>query len=165
MRGRKGSGNIQYNDLFSSTPKRVLQLSHSNACGSQLRHGHIPVSGLLFMFARLLLVRSAYKSPTKNNFTSLMKSRNVVTLPDVMLTSHSIPQACWNVIIEHPFWVLLNKSLYCMFPDSFLPRVAVRVGEGPRYARLPDLFLPPTPIYNGKVKSRPRQTRFYHVNW
>ncbi len=27
MRGRKGSG------LFSSTLKRVLQLSHSNACG------------------------------------------------------------------------------------------------------------------------------------
>ncbi len=23
-RGKKGSGNIQYNDLFSSTPKRVL---------------------------------------------------------------------------------------------------------------------------------------------
>ncbi len=64
-----------------------------------------------------------------------MMSSNVLTLPDVMLTSHSIPQACWNVIIEHPFGVLLNKS-YCMFPDPFLPRVAVTVGKGSGYARL-----------------------------
>ncbi len=35
--------------------------------------------------------------------------------------------------MEHPFGVLLNKSLYCMFPDPFLPRVAVK-GSG--YARL-----------------------------
>ncbi len=34
------------------------------------------------------------------------------------------------------FGVLLNKSLYCMFPDPFLPRVAVRVGKGSGYARL-----------------------------
>ncbi len=32
--------------------------------------------------------------------------------------------------------MLLNKSLYCMFPDPFLPRVAVRVGKGSGYARL-----------------------------
>ncbi len=40
------------------------------------------------------------------------------------------------MIIEHPFGVLLNKSLYCMFPDPFLPRVAVKVGKGSGYARL-----------------------------
>ncbi len=34
------------------------------------------------------------------------------------------------------FGVLLNKSLYCMFPDPFLPRVAVTVGKGSGYARL-----------------------------
>ncbi len=34
------------------------------------------------------------------------------------------------------FGVLLNKLLYCMFPDPFLPRVAVRVGKGSGYARL-----------------------------
>ncbi len=32
--------------------------------------------------------------------------------------------------------MLLNKSLYCMFPDPFLPRVAVTVGKGSGYARL-----------------------------
>ncbi len=88
------------------------------------------------MLVRLLLARSAYKSLTKNNFTSLMKLSNVFTRPDVMLMSHSIPQACWNAIIEHPFGVPLNKSLYCMFPDPFLPRVAVMVGKGSGYARL-----------------------------
>ncbi len=121
------------------------------------------VACLLIMLVRLLLARSAYKSPTKNNFTSLMKLSNVFTLPDVMLTSHSIPQACWNVIIEHTFFgVLLNKSLYCMFPDPFLPRVAVTVGKGSGYARLPTtrLFLPTPPTYNGKVKGRQRPTRF-----
>ena len=60
-----------------------------------------------------------------------MKSCNVLTLPDVMLTSHSIPQACWNVIIEHPFWGATEQVVvYCMFPDPFLPRVAVTVGKG-----------------------------------
>ncbi len=88
------------------------------------------------MLVRLLLARSAYKSPTKNNFTSLMKLSNVFTLPDVMLTSHSIPQACWNVIIEHPFWGAAEQVVYCMFPDPFLPRVAVTVGKGSGYARL-----------------------------
>ncbi len=91
---------------------------------------HIPTrAGLLFMFARLLLARSAYKWPTKNNFTSLMKSRNIVALPDVMLTSHSIPQATWNVIIMHPFWGAAEQVVV-LLPDSFLPRVAVRVGKG-----------------------------------
>ncbi len=33
--------------------------------------------------------------------------------------------------------MLLNKSLYCMFPDPFLPRVVVKVGKGSGYARLP----------------------------
>ncbi len=76
------------------------------------------------MLVRLLLARSAYKSPTKNYFTSLMKSGNVLALPDVMLTSHSIPQACWNVIIEYPFWgaaehvVVLYVSRPFPFPRS-----------------------------------------------
>ncbi len=38
----------------------------------------------------------------------------------------------WSTI----FGVLLNKSLYCMFPDPFLPRVAVTVGKGSGYVRL-----------------------------
>ncbi len=32
--------------------------------------------------------------------------------------------------------MLLNKSLYSMFSDPFLPRVAVTVGKGSGYARL-----------------------------
>ncbi len=71
------------------------------------------------MLILLLLARSAYKSPTKNNFTSLMKLRNVLTLPDVMLTSHSIPQACWNVIIEHPFWGAAEQVVVLYVPRPF----------------------------------------------
>ncbi len=51
--------------------------------------------------------------------TSVMKSRNVLTLPDVMLTSHSIPQACWNVIIEHPFWGAAEQVVVLYVPRPF----------------------------------------------
>ncbi len=51
-----------------------------------------------------------------NNFTSLMKLSNVFTVPDVMLTSHSIPQACWNVIIEHPFWGAAEQVVVLYVP-------------------------------------------------
>ncbi len=71
------------------------------------------------MLVRLLLARSAYKSPMKNNFTSVMKSRNVFTLPDVMLTSHSILQACWNVIIKHPFWGAVEQVVVLYVPRPF----------------------------------------------
>ncbi len=71
------------------------------------------------MLVRLLLARSAYKSPTKNNFTSLMMLSNVFTLPDVMLTSHGIPQACWNVIIEHPFWGAAEQVVVLYVPRPF----------------------------------------------
>ncbi len=109
-----------YNTTTSSAaPQKVLQLSHSNACGSQWRHSHVRVAVLLFTLVRLLLARSAYKSPTKNNFTSSMKSRNVLTLPDVMLPSHSIPQACWNVIIEHPFWGAAEQVVVLYVPRPF----------------------------------------------
>ncbi len=66
--------------------------------------------------ARTFIACQEYKLPTKNNFTSLMKSRNVFTLPDVMLTSHR-PQACWNVIIEHPF----SRCIVCS--QTLSPRV------------------------------------------
>ncbi len=71
------------------------------------------------MLVRLLLAWSAYKSPTKNNLTSLMKLSNVLTLPDVMLTSHSIPQACWNVIIEHSFWGAAEQVVVLYVPRPF----------------------------------------------
>ena len=88
------------------------------------------------MLVHLLLARSAYKSPTNNNLTSLMKSRNVLALPDV-LTSHSIPQACWNVIIEHPFWGAAEQVVVLYVPRPFpSPRAAVTVGKGSSYARL-----------------------------
>ena len=70
--------------LVQQHPKKGTQLSHSNACGSQWRHGHGQVAGLLFMLVRLLLARSAYRSPTKNNFTSLTKSRNILFSPSQM---------------------------------------------------------------------------------
>ncbi len=89
------------------------------------------------MLVSLLFARSAYKSPTKNNFTSLMKLSNVFTVPDVMLTSHSIPQVCRNVIIEHPFWGAAEQVVVLYVPRPFpSPRVAVKVGKGSGYARL-----------------------------
>ncbi len=87
------------------------------------------------MLVRLLLARSAYKSPTNNNFTRWMKSSNVFTLPDVMLTSHGIPQACWNVIIEHPFLGCCWTSR-CIVCSQTLSCVAVTVGKGSGYAGL-----------------------------
>ncbi len=53
-----------------------------------------------------------------------------------MLTSHSIPQACWNVIIKHPFWGAAEQVLVLYVPRPFLLRVAVKVGKGSGYARL-----------------------------
>ncbi len=48
-----------------------------------------------------------------------MKSRNVFPLPDAMLTSHSVPQTCWNVIIEHPFWGAAEQVVVLYVPRPF----------------------------------------------
>ncbi len=48
-----------------------------------------------------------------------MKLSNVFTLTDVMLTSHSIPQACLNVIIEHPFWGAAEQVVVLYVPRPF----------------------------------------------
>ncbi len=135
-RGRKGSGNIQYNDLFSSTPKRVLQLSHSNACGSQWRHNHVQVAGLLFMLVRLLLARSAYKSPTKNNFQfNEVEQRSHPPRCDVDVTQYTASLLeCDNWAPFLRCWT--SRCIVCSQTLSFPAGVAVTVGKGSGYARL-----------------------------
>ncbi len=132
MLREKGKGLGTYN---TTTCSAALEKRCSNY--------HIPtlavanVAGLLFMLIRSLLARSAYKSPQKTQLHQFYEVAQCSHPPgyDVDITRYTASLLeCDNRSII--FGVLLNKSLHCMFPDPFLPRVVVTVSKGSGYARL-----------------------------
>ncbi len=88
------------------------------------------------MLVHLSIARSAYKSPTKqlHQFNEVVQCSHPPRC-DVDVTQYTASLLeCdnWSTF----FGVLLNKLLYCVFPDPFLPRVAVTVSKESGYARL-----------------------------